>query len=38
MRYWRGSDAPRAAALRERAMAAYLAWGALRKVHDLRDE
>ena len=38
MRHWRGRDAARAAALRERAMAAYLTWGALRKVHDLRGE
>ncbi|HET9863554.1 MAG TPA: AAA family ATPase [Steroidobacteraceae bacterium] len=36
-RHWRERDAGRAATLRERAGAAYLAWGALRKVADLRN-
>jgi predicted ATPase len=36
-RHWSGRDTARAAALRERAHAAYLAWGALRKAGDPRE-
>jgi len=36
MHHWQGRDAARTAALRERAIAAYLAWGATRKANALR--
>jgi len=38
MRHFAASDAPRAAALRGRAIAAYETWGAARKVRALRGE
>ena len=36
MHHWQSRDSQRAQALRERAIAAYDAWGVVRKVNALR--